>query len=261
VLRAAAVLFTISAAMAQSAPQTQISLIADQSAVAPGSEVWLGIHFRLEPGWHIYWLNPGDAGQPPSVQWSLPAGWTAGALNWPAPERLTNPAGVDYGYNGETTLMTRVKVPATARPGSADLKADLRWLVCREQCVPQKGQAKLGLHVATKSVPDVNGKQQIAATRARLPKPLPQDWKTNVIAKPTQFVLNFMPGFKVEKADFFPAEPQIIANAAPQKLSSTSSRAQLALDKADAAAKATVLKGVLVVNGTDAWALNIPIKK
>lgn len=248
-------------ASAQTPPQTTVSLISDQSAVVPGSQVWVGIHFQLEPGWHIYWMNPGDAGQPPSVQWALPAGWSAGAIEWPAPERLTNPAGVDYGYNGEATLLTKVKVPATAKPGAADLNADMKWLVCKEQCVPQKGQAKLSVQVGAKAAPDANGKQQIAATRAKLPKTFPADWKANVLSNPKNFLLNFMPGAKIEKADFFPAEPQVIENASLQKLSSTSTRAQLALDKADGAAKATALKGVLVLNDTDAYLLNIPIKR
>jgi hypothetical protein len=70
-----------------------------------------------------------------------------------------------------------------------------------------------------------------------------------------------MPGTKVDKAEFFPADQQVIQNAAPQKLSSTSTRAQLSLDKGEAAAKATALKGVLVLNSTDAYALSIPIKR
>jgi DsbC/DsbD-like thiol-disulfide interchange protein len=250
-----------SIASAQTQPQTTVTLISDQSAIAPGSQAWVGIHFQLEPGWHIYWMNPGDAGLPPTVQWALPTGWTAGAIEWPAPERLTNAAGVDYGYNGEATLLTKVKVPPTAKPGSADLNADLKWLVCKEQCVPQNAHAKLTVQVAPKAVPDSNGKQQIAATRAKLPKTLPADWKANVLSNPRNFLLNFMPGAKVEKAEFFPAEPQVIENAAPQKLSSTSTRAQLSLDKSDAAAKASALKGVLVLNGTDAYSLNIPIKR
>jgi thiol:disulfide interchange protein DsbD len=221
----------------------------------------VGVHFQLEPGWHIYWINPGDAGQPPNVQWVLPAGWIAGAIEWPAPERLANAAGVDYGYNGEATLLTKVKVPATARLGPADLNADLHWLVCKEMCVPQKGQAKLSLRVAPKAVPDQTGKQRIADIRAKLPKTLPAEWKANVLVSPKNFLLNFMPGTKVEKAEFFPSEMQVIENASPQKLSSTSTRAQLSLDKGDAAAKATALKGVLVLNGTDAYTLNVPIKR
>jgi DsbC/DsbD-like thiol-disulfide interchange protein len=247
--------------LAQDGPQTTVTLISDQSAVAAGSQAWIGIHFQLEPGWHIYWMNPGDAGQPPKVQWALPAGWIAGPIEWPAPERLTNAAGVDYGYNGEATLLTKLKVPAGARPGPASVNANLQWLICKEMCVPQKGQVSLPLSVAAKAAPDPNGKQRIAATRAKLPKALPPEWKTNVVSNPRQFLLNFMPGTKVEKAEFFPAEPQVIENASPQKLSATSTRAQLSLDKGDAAKPAAALKGVLVLNDTDAYALNVPIKR
>ena len=246
---------------AQTPPRTTVSLISDQSAVTPGSQLWLGIHFQLESGWHIYWMNPGDAGQPPNVQWALPAGWTAAPIEWPAPQRLANPAGVDYGYNDEVTLLTKMRVPPNATTGAVDVNANLRWLVCKEMCVPQNGQAKLTLHIAPKAVPDTIGKQQIADTRAKLPKTLPSEWKANVLSNPKSFLLNFMPGAKVDKAEFFPAELQVIENAAPQKLSSTSTRAQLSLDKGDAAAKATALKGVLVLNSTDAYALNIPIKR
>ncbi len=260
-LLALAFLSFASAAVAQSAPQTLVSLISEQSAVAPNSQVWVGVHFKLAPGWHIYWLNPGDSGQPPSVHWGLPSAWTASSTEWPAPERLTNPAGVDYGYKDEVILLTRLKVPATAKPGSAPINADLTWLICREQCIPQKGSAHLNLNVAPKPAPDPNGKAQIAATRAKLPKPILAEWKANVLSNPRQFLLNFMAGTKVEKAEFFPAEQQVIENAAPQKLSSTSVRAQLALTKADGASKATALKGVLVLNGTDAYAVNLPLKK
>jgi thiol:disulfide interchange protein DsbD len=249
------------AAWAQSAPLTKVSLIADNSTVTPGSNVWVGIHFQLEPGWHIYWANPGDAGEPPKVQWQLPPGWAAGTIDWPAPERLTNAAGVDYGYDGEATLLTRVQVPANAKPGSADVNANLRWLICKEMCVPQKGPANLKLNVGSKAVPDAKAEPVIASTRARLPKPIPADWKLNVLTNPRQFLLNFRPGTKVDSADFFPLEPQVIENTAPQKLSSTSMRAQLALQKDSGAARTQALKGVLVLNGTDAYAINIPIIK
>jgi DsbC/DsbD-like thiol-disulfide interchange protein len=250
-----------SVAMAQTPPQTNVSLVSDQSAVTPGSQVWVGIYFQLEPGWHIYWMNPGDSGEPPQVQWTLPAGWSAGTIEWPAPERLSNSTWVDYGYNGEATLLTRLKVPATAKSGPADVNADLRWLICKQMCVSQKGHAKLSFSVAPKATPDAYGKQQIAETRAKLPKAVPADWKMNVLTNPRQFLLNFMPGAKVEKAEFFPAEPQVIKNAAPQKLSTTSTRAQLSLDKGEAAPKTKALQGVLVLNSTDAYVLNVLIKK
>jgi DsbC/DsbD-like thiol-disulfide interchange protein len=242
------------------APQTNVSLVTEQSAVKPGSTVWVGLHFQLEPGWHMYWLNPGDAGEPAKVQWTLPIGWTASEIQWPAPTRLQNAAGVDFGYNEQATLLTKVKVPATAKSGPNDLKADLRWLACKDVCVPQKGTAAATVRVAPTAMSDANGKAVIAAAKAQLPKALPEEWKANVITSPGQMLLNFMPGVKVDAAAFFPLEKQVIENAAPQKLSATSSRAQLSLKKDASAPKPKMLKGVLVLNGTDAYTVNLPVK-
>src|SRR5438105_15915740 len=66
----------------------------------------LGIHFLFDPGWHIYWVNPGDSGQPPSVTWHLPAGFEAGEIDWPRPQRIVDsPQIVDYGYQDDVTLL------------------------------------------------------------------------------------------------------------------------------------------------------------
>lgn len=250
------------AAVAQAAPDTKVSLVSDVSAAEPGSTIWVGLRFQLEPGWHIYWVNPGDSGEPASVQWRLPQGWSAGPISWPAPYRMQNPAGVDYGYHDQATLLTKVKVSPQAKADSTnELSADLRWLACKDICVPQKGAAKLAMRVAAKASPDSAGKPLIDAAKARLPKAIPEDWKTNVMKNPKSFLLNFRPGVKVESAEFFPLEQQVISNSGTQKLSSTSMRAQLALPKDTGAAAAKSLKGVLVVNGTDAYAVDIPIKR
>ena len=255
-------LLNTGACLAQSGPNTQVKLVSDVSAAAPGSSVWIGIHFQLEPGWHIYWENPGDSGEPAHVQWQLPPGWTAGQIAWPAPSRMENPAGVDYGYQDEATLLTRVKVPASAKAGSTNtLKANLQWLACKDICVPQKGTAQLPLRVAAKASPDPSGKPLVDAAKERLPKTLPADWKSNVMRNPSSLLLNFRPGVKIEAAEFFPLERGVIENSAPQKLSSTSASAQLALKKDTAAAKTESLKGVLVLNGSDVYAVDIPFKR
>ena len=72
----------------------------------------MGLHFELESGWHIYWINPGDSGEPPRVQWRLPAGFRAESIQWPAPQRIEDHSLVDYGYEGEALLMVPVESPA-----------------------------------------------------------------------------------------------------------------------------------------------------
>jgi DsbC/DsbD-like thiol-disulfide interchange protein len=245
----------------QGGPNTRVSLISDAASAVPGSKINVGIRFQLEPGWHIYWINPGDSGEPATINWRLPAAWKAGPILWPAPHRMTNPAGVDYGYEGDVLLLSSLELPKDAFANTEVVNADLHWLICKNMCVSQKGSASLIMQVV-KSGAKTNetGQQAINAVRARLPKTLPADWKANIISKPTQFLLNFRPGAKVEKAEFYPLEKQVVENAAPQKLSSTSTRAQLVLKKDEGANKVSSLKGVLVINDTDAYNVDLPFK-
>ena len=70
------------------APHVHVDLVADAASVQPGRELSLGVRFVLEEGWHVYWRNPGDSGEAPSVEWTLPAGFAAGELEWPTPEPI-----------------------------------------------------------------------------------------------------------------------------------------------------------------------------
>ena len=96
--------FTPSAASPIVAPHVQVELVADVAAIEPGRDLRLGVHFVPEAEWHVYWRNPGDSGEAPRVEWSLPHGLTAGELEWPAPGRLVVGPIVSYGYPGEVLL-------------------------------------------------------------------------------------------------------------------------------------------------------------
>src|SRR5712692_5660334 len=110
-----------------------LELIAESQWIAPGHPFYLGLHFQLEKGWHIYWINPGDSGEPPRVTWQLPTGLTAEAMAWPAPRRLGTASIVDFGYEDSVMLIApmhaAVNLPAR---GSAQVGAEVRLLVCRE---------------------------------------------------------------------------------------------------------------------------------
>jgi DsbC/DsbD-like thiol-disulfide interchange protein len=98
--------------------KVSVTLISEGASIEPGSPLWVGLRQRIAPGWHTYWLNPGDSGEAPSIEWSLPTGFGAEPIVWPRPERL--PAGpvMSYGYTKEVVLLTRVTVPADVQPGS-----------------------------------------------------------------------------------------------------------------------------------------------
>ena len=93
-------------------PHGTVDLIAEQTSVQPARPFWVGLHFQLEKGWHIYWTNPGDSGEPPRVKWDLPAGFQAGSLHWPIPRRIEDHSLIDYGYQNEVLLPVEIRPPA-----------------------------------------------------------------------------------------------------------------------------------------------------
>src|SRR5689334_2769295 len=115
----------------------------------PGGEVELAIHMQPAPGWHGYWLNPGDAGLPMDVKWQLPDGFTAGPLRYPVPTRLTVAGLMNYVFERDYAVLVRLKVPANAS-GTVLVRAEAHWLACTDKiCVPEEGELALDLPVGS----------------------------------------------------------------------------------------------------------------
>lgn len=125
-------------------PQVTLTLLAGQSAYVPGQPLVLGLRFDMIPHWHVYWRNPGDSGEAPRVAWDLPDGWRAGDLQWPVPQRIPVGPLVNYGYEHRVTLLSEI-VPARDAIGDVTINADVDWLVCREECIPQQASLSLTL--------------------------------------------------------------------------------------------------------------------
>src|SRR5579872_5357284 len=133
---------------AASLPHVKVELVAENQWMAPGSRAFVGFHFQFEKGWHIYWINPGDSGEPPRVQWHLPAGLNAGEIQWPAPQRLGSATIVDFGYEDAMTLLVPITASRSLRTDQpAHFVADLKVLVCKEICIPGSTQVSLTLPV------------------------------------------------------------------------------------------------------------------
>ncbi|MGH9729948.1 MAG: protein-disulfide reductase DsbD domain-containing protein [Candidatus Acidiferrales bacterium] len=248
-------------------PHTTVTLLSDRHVIAPGERLYVGLRFQMEKGWHIYWLNPGDSGEPPRVQWQLPAGFHAGAIEWPAPEKLTAPSIVDYGYENEVLLIAPLTVPATLKTGgSATVAAKVNWLVCREICIPGKGQVSLTLPV-NKAIRKQKGSAPSAdvamllAARAKVPKRPPASWKVFATAGKDDFVLTVETGKRESAAAFFPLETEQIKNDAAQALTPFSKGVRLKLQKSDGLLKPiSVLKGVLTLGTRRAYEIAAPVR-
>jgi DsbC/DsbD-like thiol-disulfide interchange protein/cytochrome c biogenesis protein CcdA len=145
----------------------QPQLVAEGPAV-PGSEVELAIVMRTRPGWHGYWLNPGDAGLPMEVKWQLPVGFSVGELRYPVPTRLTIAGLMNYVYEEDYAVLTRLKVPRNAG-GIVPIRASATWLACTDKiCVPESGEFSLELPTGGLATMDARFNEW----RRALPRPL-----------------------------------------------------------------------------------------
>ena len=108
-----------------------VQFVLPQTTLYPGGPNTAGLYFKLESGWHVYWQNAGDSGEPPRINWTLPQGITAGPLQFPAPKRLPLGPLMDFGYEDEVLFPFSFDVPKSAAPGPAALDAKVSWLVCR----------------------------------------------------------------------------------------------------------------------------------
>jgi DsbC/DsbD-like thiol-disulfide interchange protein len=253
---------TIISAQTAHIPHGTLELVSDRATVVPGSEFTVGLQFRMERGWHIYWVNPGDSGEPPHVSWQLPKGFTAGELIWAAPQRMGAATIVNYVYDGDVLLMAPVRAGADYSASPTDkLDAAVRFLICSEQmCMPGKAQLSLAIPVKGQATSEGATAATFAAARARLPKPLPANWKISGHAEKDSFVIELQAGRPLTQATFFPVHESQIENSTPQVVVSRPTGMRLTLRKSGELTKPLAnLKGVLELPGGEAYLVDVPI--
>jgi thiol:disulfide interchange protein DsbD len=256
----AAGLPVLAASSSADAAHLRVQLVVPEDQLYPSGSNVAGLYFKLEPGWHIYWKNAGDSGEPPHIHWTLPDGVTAGPMEFPAPKRLPLGPLMDFGYEDEVLFPLQLQVAGTVKDGPAVLHAKVDWLVCREVCIPGKAELEVKLHMLAKEPPVASGSALDAELLKRLaktlPKPLPASIKA--VFQPTKdgFRLGVETGQRETAAVFFPADQDVLDNPAPQKVTATARGFALDLKKdASLAANPAQLKGVLELSGGRAFEL------
>jgi DsbC/DsbD-like thiol-disulfide interchange protein len=238
---------------AQTPSHARLALLVDgvtapKALVLPerGKPIWVGVLFRLDPGWHVYWQNAGDSGEPPKVKWELPAGFHAGEIRWPTPIRLGSGSVIDYGYEGQVLLMAPIEAESGAIGQSVgSFAADVRYVVCREVCIPGKGHVTMEESAAN---PDAGAARLFAETRAALPRKMPAGWSAGATQDKTSVILTVKTGGVVKSATFFPLDAGVIENSAAQKVEPVASGFRLRLKKSEQLLKpAENLNGLIVV--------------
>lgn len=234
------------------------------SSIAPGGKQIVGLVLTLEDGWHVYWVNAGDSGEPPRIDWTLPEGFKAGPMQFPIPERLPLGPLMDFGYEDHVAFPVTVSAPATAPPGLAHLDAQVSWLVCQDVCLPGKAHLGIDLNVQP-NAPDPSHEPKLGAlgeALTTLPRFLPSDDKISARADASRIAITLVDGYRETDPEFYPFDHDTnpIVNAADQVVDSHRGGATLYLQRSpQVTTLPTVLHGLLKLSDNEAYDVTIPV--
>jgi len=219
---------------AVNAAHTRVTLLLSATAARPGDTVTAAVRLQMDPGWHTYWRNGGDSGGPTKIEWELPAGVTAGEIQWPIPEKFTTEGVTTYGYHDEAVLLVPLMLSTSLKPGSLDLKAKVSWLECERVCLPgeESVSAKLEVGDTAQSSADAT---LIEAAKAKLPTSGEKldahaTWEKSVDDKTRTAILEWNSVDNSDRADFYPnANDTFEISANTENIPSQSGRAKVRL--------------------------------
>lgn len=157
-----------------STPQLRVELLAHApQGVQAGQPLWVGLQLTHQPEWHTYWRNPGDSGLPTQLELNLPAGISAGNVQWPLPQKLKAGNLTNYGF--EKTVLLAVPLTVTQQfkanaSQTLDIQVHANWLVCRLECIPQEGDFALRIPIDSSFASNAAAFEAVLAEQ---PKQLP----------------------------------------------------------------------------------------
>ncbi len=237
-------------------PPVTAQLIAEPDVLRPNKPFTLAVQLDHAPHWHSYWLNPGT-GYKTSINWAMPAGFTAGPIQWPTPHLVRDAAGniTGYGYEGRVLLLTEVTPPASIESAPIiRVQGQVSWLMCSESCVPGEAEVSLSLPWADEPIAENSASSSIFnEARAQLPRDS-SDWSFTALRKGNTIELRLVcanPDVKNQRREnlyFFDADG-LIDYAAPQRIRQESDVIVIEMQvSADAPDKAAELRGVLAAD-------------
>lgn len=193
---------------------TQIRAFPESYQVKAGDTLTIAIEQTIAPHWHTYWMNPGDSGAAPNFTWTLPQGWSAGPVHYPAPDKIEYGPLLNYGYSGQAIMLQDISVPLGYDGQPVELSVGVDVLVCKDICIPEYEEIAFTLNdpATLTSNADV-----IAAARERLPQPV--NFAATYLERDDQFILrtslpDHIDTGKITNAYFIPEPWGAVENAA-----------------------------------------------
>jgi thiol:disulfide interchange protein/DsbC/DsbD-like thiol-disulfide interchange protein len=227
-------------------------LVSEVNAIGPGQAFWVALEFDIRDGWHTYWRNPGDSGEPTKLAWQLPPGFTAGDIVWTTPHRFEIAPLVNYGYAKHAVHLVQITAPRDLKAGTpVSLAAKASWLVCSDVCIPEDANLQLTLPVSAHAgAVDATATALFTAARSELPSAQPAPTSARIAGDQLIVTLGREWGAtlsQITSLAFFPYDEGGIEYATPQTLTRTKDSVDLAMKVGYQPPKPGAIRGVLVV--------------
>ncbi|MDQ8202392.1 thioredoxin family protein [Pelagicoccus sp. SDUM812003] len=217
----------------------EAELVSEVATVVPGQSFDVALRLKMDPHWHVYWINPGDTGLAPQIEWNLPEGFEVGELRFPAPHKIPWPPLVSYGYEGELFLLATVSAPQDLEVGSTvRLEGAASWLVCEEACIP--GDAKLALELPVTAQGESFAVAPYADKISQAREELPAEAKGGTIAYENlgetivaTLTWQGFEGANLQDPYFFIEQESVVDSAKPQRFDLADDQLRVALPKSE----------------------------
>ena len=252
---------------------TRITARADADRTPPGGTFRLAVVFRMTPGCHIYWRNPGEAGRSPRIAVRAPDGYRVGETEWPRPRTFVSSGGISaFGYEGTAVLFVPVTAPDVLPAGPAEFELTVKYLVCEDEaCYPGEARRTVRLSAGDAPVPaDGGGSAEedqglVRAERDRLPRPFAElagarmEWKDGGLV---------VEGVRPESAEgpgdvvFYP-DPTPGVECGPPRIETSGGRFVLrvpvAVNRGNVLGKPVALRGLVAFGTGPCFGVDFPV--
>ena len=156
---------------AANAPSTKATLVSELKTLKTGEPFTIALRLEHPQGWHSYYQNSGGLEEGPSIRWTLPDGFAAGPIQWPAPTVKDGLLGKSFIYEGSPVFLVQIHPPKKLEPGTTvTLQADATWQICSESCINETQSFTLAHGVGSKAETDSSQTPLFAQARANLPQ-------------------------------------------------------------------------------------------
>jgi thiol:disulfide interchange protein DsbD len=238
------VISILAAIVAFQGPACKLSVLPVLEEARGGKPIEVALTFDLEPGWHIYWKNPGDSGEATRVDWKLPQGWSLVGIRFPTPHAIDMAGITNYGYENRVTLAAQLLPPPSYVGEPVKFSGMASYLICKEACVPGSRTFEFSL-----PGPALDPSEWREASVL-----FPREYKRDAHAKyDNKFLVLQLPEKRIIKAYFFAENDKLVSHSDAQTLRKAESGYELLVPLSEyQAAKPSKIGGVLVLTDQDA---------